>query len=92
MCAQSSADQTRAGHVLGGARQRSEAPERQMTPAQSCVLRLLTHLAMLQGACKNRKVGRAPSLGKGPGPGEGPRAWGRAPGLGKAPGLGESSL
>ncbi|CAL8240472.1 unnamed protein product [Gadus morhua 'NCC'] len=52
----SSADQTRAGHVLGGARQRSEAPERQMTPAQSCVLRLLTHLAMLQGACKNRKV------------------------------------
>uniref|UniRef100_A0A3Q1AXV9 RING-type E3 ubiquitin transferase n=1 Tax=Amphiprion ocellaris TaxID=80972 RepID=A0A3Q1AXV9_AMPOC len=43
-------DQTRTGHVLGEAHQRSEVPERQMTYAQSCILRLLTHLAMLQGA------------------------------------------
>ncbi|XP_074519497.1 E3 ubiquitin-protein ligase rnf213-beta [Halichoeres trimaculatus] len=49
------ADQTRRGHVLGEARQRSEAPERQMTYAQSCILRLLTHLAMLQGASRNRR-------------------------------------
>ncbi|CAL8264028.1 unnamed protein product [Arctogadus glacialis] len=81
----SSVDQTRTGHVLGGARDRSEAPERQMTPAQSCVLRLLTHLAMLQGAYKNRAVRRAPSLGEGPEPGGGPRAWGRAPSLGEGP-------
>ncbi|CAL8304474.1 unnamed protein product [Lota lota] len=47
-------DQTRTGHILGEAPGRSEAPERQMTPAQTCVLRLLTHLAMLQGASKNR--------------------------------------
>ncbi|TKS89378.1 E3 ubiquitin-protein ligase rnf213-beta [Collichthys lucidus] len=48
-------DQTRTGHVLGEAGQRSEAPERQMTYAQSCVLRLLTHLAMLQGAIRNQR-------------------------------------
>ncbi|XP_058476821.1 E3 ubiquitin-protein ligase rnf213-beta isoform X2 [Solea solea] len=48
-------DQTRAGHVLGGAGRRSDAPERQMTSAQSCVLRLLTHLAMLQGAVTNQR-------------------------------------
>ncbi|CAL8282528.1 unnamed protein product [Merluccius merluccius] len=46
-------DQTRTGHILGEAHRRSEAPERQMTPAQNCVLRLLTHLAMLQGAVGN---------------------------------------
>ncbi|XP_029943449.1 E3 ubiquitin-protein ligase rnf213-beta [Salarias fasciatus] len=43
-------DNTRTGHVLGDAHRRSEAPERQMTCAQSGVLRLLTHLALLQGA------------------------------------------
>ncbi|XP_073346346.1 E3 ubiquitin-protein ligase rnf213-beta [Pagrus major] len=48
-------DQTRTGHVLGEARQRSEAPERQMTTAQCCVLRLFTHLAMLQGAIRNQR-------------------------------------
>uniref|UniRef100_A0A3Q2ZUD4 RING-type E3 ubiquitin transferase n=1 Tax=Kryptolebias marmoratus TaxID=37003 RepID=A0A3Q2ZUD4_KRYMA len=49
---------TRTGHVLGEADRRSDAPERQMTSAQSGVLRLLTHLAMLQGAVRNqRRVG-----------------------------------
>ncbi|KAM4526288.1 E3 ubiquitin-protein ligase rnf213-beta [Fundulus diaphanus] len=48
-------DQTRTGHILGEARRRSEAPERQMTSAQSGILRLLTHLAMLQGAVKNQR-------------------------------------
>ncbi|KAG8008845.1 hypothetical protein GBF38_010486 [Nibea albiflora] len=48
-------DQTRTGHILGEARQRSEAPERQMTYAQSCILRLFTHLAMLQGAIRNQR-------------------------------------
>ncbi|XP_026207099.1 E3 ubiquitin-protein ligase rnf213-beta isoform X2 [Anabas testudineus] len=48
-------DQTRPGHILGQADRRSEAPERQMTSAQSCILRLLTHLAMLQGAIKNER-------------------------------------
>ncbi|XP_043958780.1 E3 ubiquitin-protein ligase rnf213-beta isoform X1 [Gambusia affinis] len=48
-------DQTRTGHVLGEAHRRSEAPERQMTSAQSGVLRLLMHLAMLQGATKNHR-------------------------------------
>ncbi|XP_034563927.1 E3 ubiquitin-protein ligase rnf213-beta [Notolabrus celidotus] len=52
---QSISDQTRTGHILGEAQQRSEAPERQMTSAQSCILRLLTHLAMLQGATSNRR-------------------------------------
>ncbi|KAI4801198.1 hypothetical protein KUCAC02_000123 [Chaenocephalus aceratus] len=52
---QSVADQTRTGHILGRAHQRSEAPERQMTSAQSCILRLLTHLAMLQGSIKNNQ-------------------------------------
>ncbi|KAM6951514.1 E3 ubiquitin-protein ligase rnf213-beta [Aplochiton taeniatus] len=42
-------DQTRTGHILGKASRRSDAPERGMNKAQSCVLRLLTHLAMLQG-------------------------------------------
>ncbi|XP_060883843.1 E3 ubiquitin-protein ligase rnf213-beta [Labrus mixtus] len=48
-------DQTRTGHILGEAHQRSEAPERQLTYVQSCVLRLLTHLAMLQGAFRNNR-------------------------------------
>ncbi|KAM4623618.1 E3 ubiquitin-protein ligase rnf213-beta [Polymixia lowei] len=48
-------DQTRPGHILGEAFQRSEAPERQMTPAQAIILRLLTHLAMLQGAISNSR-------------------------------------
>uniref|UniRef100_A0A4W6FUW9 Ring finger protein 213b n=1 Tax=Lates calcarifer TaxID=8187 RepID=A0A4W6FUW9_LATCA len=51
-----SRDQTRTGHVLGEAGRRSEAPERQMTSAQSCVLRLLMHLAMLQGTTRNQRV------------------------------------
>lgn len=51
-------DQTRTGHILGEAEQRSDAPERQMTCAQSCILRLLTHLAMLQGSIKNQRVSR----------------------------------
>ncbi|RVE59876.1 hypothetical protein OJAV_G00193340 [Oryzias javanicus] len=55
---QNQRDQTRKGHILGEARRRSEAPERQLTSAQACILRLLTHLAMLQGAIKDlRKVG-----------------------------------
>ncbi|XP_076008326.1 E3 ubiquitin-protein ligase rnf213-beta isoform X2 [Genypterus blacodes] len=50
---ESSGDQTRRGHILGEARLRSEAPERQVTYAQSCILRLLMHLAMLQGTINN---------------------------------------
>ncbi|XP_020567705.1 E3 ubiquitin-protein ligase rnf213-beta isoform X2 [Oryzias latipes] len=51
-------DQTRTGHILGEAHRRSEAPERQLTSAQACILRLLTHLAMLQGTSRDlRKVG-----------------------------------
>ncbi|XP_073773817.1 E3 ubiquitin-protein ligase rnf213-beta isoform X3 [Danio rerio] len=42
-------DRTRPGHILGQARTRSEAPNRKLTLAQSCVLRLCLHLAMLQG-------------------------------------------
>uniref|UniRef100_A0A667YC04 RING-type E3 ubiquitin transferase n=1 Tax=Myripristis murdjan TaxID=586833 RepID=A0A667YC04_9TELE len=49
-------DQTRTGHILGEAGRRSDAPDRQMTPAQSCILRLLTHLAMLQGTISNDQV------------------------------------
>ncbi|XP_047465467.1 E3 ubiquitin-protein ligase rnf213-beta [Mugil cephalus] len=48
-------DQTRTGHILGDAHRRSEAPERQMTLTQSCILRLLTHLAMLQGATRHQR-------------------------------------
>ncbi|XP_070782783.1 E3 ubiquitin-protein ligase rnf213-beta [Enoplosus armatus] len=51
-------DQTRTGHILGEAAQRSEAPERQIPYAQSCILRLFTHLAMLEGTIRNpRGVG-----------------------------------
>lgn len=49
-------DQTRTGHILGDPARRSEAPERRLTSAQSAVLRLLTHLAMLQGAVTNHRV------------------------------------
>ncbi|XP_037610034.1 E3 ubiquitin-protein ligase rnf213-beta isoform X1 [Sebastes umbrosus] len=52
---QSVGDKTRTGHILGEAHRRSEAPERQMMYAQSCILRLLTHLAMLQGAIRNNR-------------------------------------
>ncbi|XP_041937940.1 E3 ubiquitin-protein ligase rnf213-beta isoform X4 [Alosa sapidissima] len=48
-------DQTQPGHILGEARLRSEAPERQMSSVQSCLLRLLTHLAMLLGAAQNQQ-------------------------------------
>ncbi|XP_028991062.2 E3 ubiquitin-protein ligase rnf213-beta [Betta splendens] len=48
-------DQTRTGHILGGATQRAEAPERQLTMAQSCILRLLTHLTLLQGAIRDQE-------------------------------------
>uniref|UniRef100_A0A3B3UHS3 RING-type E3 ubiquitin transferase n=1 Tax=Poecilia latipinna TaxID=48699 RepID=A0A3B3UHS3_9TELE len=48
-------DQTRTGHILGEAHRRSDVPERQMTSAQSGILRLLMHLAMLQGAVKNHR-------------------------------------
>ncbi|KAK9965830.1 hypothetical protein ABG768_004896 [Culter alburnus] len=43
-------DLTQPGHILGRAENRSEAPNRTLTLAQSCVLRLCLHLAMLQGA------------------------------------------
>ncbi|XP_050980097.1 LOW QUALITY PROTEIN: E3 ubiquitin-protein ligase rnf213-beta-like [Labeo rohita] len=43
-------DMTRPGHILGHAENRSEAPNRNVTLAYSCVLRLCLHLAMLQGA------------------------------------------
>ncbi|XP_030630710.1 E3 ubiquitin-protein ligase rnf213-beta [Chanos chanos] len=49
-------DQTRPGHILGDARRRTEAPNRQLSLAQSSVLRLLTHLAMLQGTIHNLQV------------------------------------
>ncbi|XP_076154176.1 E3 ubiquitin-protein ligase rnf213-beta isoform X3 [Alosa pseudoharengus] len=52
-------DQTQPGHILGEARLRSEAPERQMSSVQSCLLRFLTHLAMLLGAAQNQQGVRA---------------------------------
>ncbi|XP_052426303.1 E3 ubiquitin-protein ligase rnf213-beta [Carassius gibelio] len=48
-------DMTRPGHILGHAENRSEAPNRNLTLAQSCVLRLCLHLAMLQGAIHHRQ-------------------------------------
>ncbi|KAM9831669.1 E3 ubiquitin-protein ligase rnf213-beta [Neosynchiropus ocellatus] len=52
-------DQTRPGHILGAAASRSEAPERQLTYVQSCVLRMLLHLAMMQGTTQNHQdIGR----------------------------------
>lgn len=49
-------DMTRTGHILGNAANRSEAPNRKLSVAQSCVLRLCLHLAMLQGAIHHRQV------------------------------------
>ncbi|XP_051967995.1 E3 ubiquitin-protein ligase rnf213-beta-like [Xyrauchen texanus] len=43
-------DMTRPGHILGEGENRSDAPYRNMSLAQSCILRLCLHLAMLQGA------------------------------------------
>ncbi|XP_066518776.1 E3 ubiquitin-protein ligase rnf213-beta [Hoplias malabaricus] len=48
-------DQTRAGHILGQAAHRSEAPNRDLTVAQSSVLRLCLHMAMLQGSAFSRQ-------------------------------------
>ncbi|XP_073722611.1 E3 ubiquitin-protein ligase rnf213-beta [Misgurnus anguillicaudatus] len=48
-------DQTRPGHILGNAKNRSEAPNRDLTQAQSCLLRLCLHLAMLQGAINHQQ-------------------------------------
>lgn len=58
LCLSSGGDQTRTGHILGEAAQRSDAAERQMTCAQTCILRLLTHLAMLLGSIKDQRVRR----------------------------------
>lgn len=51
-------DMTRPGHILGQARTRSEAPNRDLALAQSCVLRLCLHLAMLQGLIHYQQVQR----------------------------------
>ncbi|XP_051523957.1 E3 ubiquitin-protein ligase rnf213-beta-like isoform X2 [Myxocyprinus asiaticus] len=48
-------DQTQPGHILGEAENRSEAPHRNLSLAQSCVLRLCLHLAMLQGAIHHQQ-------------------------------------
>ncbi|XP_057214799.1 E3 ubiquitin-protein ligase rnf213-beta-like isoform X2 [Triplophysa rosa] len=48
-------DMTRTGHILGNAENRSEAPNRNLSLAQSCVLRLCLHLAMLQGAIHHQQ-------------------------------------
>ena len=56
LCERSVKDKTRTGHVLGDARTRTEVPERNLSPAQSRILRLLTHLAMFQGAVINHHV------------------------------------
>ncbi|XP_043109399.1 E3 ubiquitin-protein ligase rnf213-beta isoform X2 [Puntigrus tetrazona] len=48
-------DMTRPGHILGHAENRSEAPNRSLNSAESCVLRLCLHLAMLQGAINNQQ-------------------------------------
>lgn len=49
-------DLTRTGHILGQAKNRSEAPNRNLPSVQSCVLRLCLHLAMLQGAIQHQQV------------------------------------
>lgn len=49
-------DMTRPGHILGHAENRSEAPNRNLTSAESRVLRLCLHLAMLQGAIHQQQV------------------------------------
>lgn len=43
-------DQTRPGHILDNAAYRSDAPNRDLSMAQSCMLRLFLHLAMLHGS------------------------------------------
>ncbi|XP_062858949.1 E3 ubiquitin-protein ligase rnf213-beta [Trichomycterus rosablanca] len=48
-------DQTRPGHILGDAAHRSEAPDRNLSMAESCVLRLFLHLAMLHGYFLNNQ-------------------------------------
>ncbi|XP_056089655.1 E3 ubiquitin-protein ligase rnf213-beta [Rhinichthys klamathensis goyatoka] len=48
-------DLTLPGHILGRAGNRSEAPNRNLPLAQSCVLRLCLHLAMLQGAIHHQQ-------------------------------------
>ncbi|KAL0964856.1 hypothetical protein UPYG_G00329960 [Umbra pygmaea] len=53
---QSTRDATRTGHILGEANHRMEAPERQMSLGQSVILRLLTHLAMMQGTITNNQA------------------------------------
>ncbi|XP_053366887.1 E3 ubiquitin-protein ligase rnf213-beta isoform X1 [Clarias gariepinus] len=47
-------DQTRPGHILGDAARRSDAPNRDLSMDQSCMLRLFLHLAMLHGSFLNR--------------------------------------
>lgn len=53
-------DTTQTGHILGNAENRSEAPNRNLPLAQSCVLRMCLHLAMLQGAIHHQQVQRKP--------------------------------
>ncbi|KAF4106371.1 E3 ubiquitin-protein ligase rnf213-beta-like isoform X3 [Onychostoma macrolepis] len=48
-------DMTRPGHILGHAEKRSEAPNRNLTSAESRVLRLCLHLAMLQGVIHHQQ-------------------------------------
>ncbi|KAI5103508.1 E3 ubiquitin-protein ligase rnf213-beta [Silurus meridionalis] len=48
-------DQTRPGHILDNAVRRSEAPNRDLSMPQSCVLRLFLHLAMLHGSYLNQQ-------------------------------------
>ncbi|XP_051530047.1 E3 ubiquitin-protein ligase rnf213-beta-like isoform X2 [Myxocyprinus asiaticus] len=48
-------DMTRPGHILGEGENRSEAPYRNMSLAESCILRLCLHLAMLQGAIHHQQ-------------------------------------
>lgn len=48
-------DRTQTGHILGEASRRTEAQNRECSLAQSCILRLCTHLAMLQGAIRDQQ-------------------------------------
>ncbi|KAK3529115.1 hypothetical protein QTP70_016547 [Hemibagrus guttatus] len=52
-------DQTRPGHILDVAARRSEAPNRDLSMAQSCLLRLFLHLSMLHGSSLNYQHIRA---------------------------------
>lgn len=49
-------DRTRPGHILDDAARRSDAPNRDLSMAQSCVLRLFLHLAMLHGSSLSPQV------------------------------------